>query len=579
VGHWDTSTIPFGDSEIGLPALGTPEQQAIDAELRSVDDAVDALGDLLTAESVHHLVQGNPLRAGATVDALSRGEAPPPEPEVVMTPRAGTGLTHRLLVLLDPDGPAAEGWPTDDTQLRAKLEPALEAWAARLLGPAERVQVRGRFTWDGGETTADATLDVLNVSALDVCAAAVAAAPGGATELELRLLDHFGRNRPKGVPADAAVAVDPARDPSWSADVLSLGELMEAARQARELIAGARPLDARDLALPGEPADPGVDTAELAKRAAAAVQALDDALAALAAGDDPRAALLRASAVGVPGAVPLTTDADALRAPAAAVTQELDRRKAAVAAATDDAAKITAVLGPDWRVLGRVTPAGGDELGAAFAASDELQDGDALAAMTWLERAAHVREGVARLDGALLYAESLGSPERLDLHVAQLPHQPGDRWAALPATDDHPIQGGRLSLVAQASAQPLSAGGVVSGLVVDEWTEVVPAANQVTGLSFHFDQPNSRAPQAILLAVPPTEEGVWSLDALEAVVLETLDLAEVRLADPDALARAGYASAMPGAGHYLPAIYLASSPSDLTVTTDLGRVTAPAPTS
>jgi hypothetical protein len=206
-----------------------------------------------------------------------------------------------------------------------------------------------------------------------------------------------------------------------------------------------------------------------------------------------------------------------------------------------------------------------------------LQGGDPLAAATWLERAAHVREGVARIDGALLYAETLGSPERLSLHVAQLPHRPGDRWAALPATPEHPIEGGRLSLVVQAETVPFSADGLVAGLVVDEWTEVVPAATQVTGLSFHFDQPNSRAPQAILLAVPPTEEGVWKLETLEAVVSETLDLAELRLADPDALARAGSAAAMPGAGHYLPAIYLASSPADETVTTDLGRVTAPAP--
>jgi hypothetical protein len=306
------------------------------------------------------------------------------------------------------------------------------------------------------------------------------------------------------------------------------------------------------------------------------VQALDDARAGLD-GDDLRAGLLRASAVGVPGAVPLTTDPVALRVQAGAVARELDRRKAAVAAAADDAAKLVAALGPDWRVLGRVTPAGDEELRAAFAASDELQGGDPLGALTWLERAAHVRDGATRLDGTFLYAESLAGPEGLDLYVAQLPHRPGDRWVALPATPDHPIEGGRLSLVAFANGRPLSAGSAVAGLVVDEWTEVVPASTQTTGLSFHFDQPNSRAPQAILLAVPPTEEGVWSLDALEAVVLETLDLAEMRLADPDALARAGFAAALPGAGHYLPAIYLASSPADETVTTDLGRVAAPAP--
>ncbi len=132
--RWDDTTIPFGTA--GLPTLSSPEGQAVDAELRAVDDAVDALADLLVAESVHQLVQGNAQRAGATVDALSRGDAQPPDVEVVRTPRAGTAVTHRLLVLADPAATAA-GWPTDATQVRAKVEPALEAWAASVLGPAE----------------------------------------------------------------------------------------------------------------------------------------------------------------------------------------------------------------------------------------------------------------------------------------------------------------------------------------------------------------------------------------------------------------------------------------------------------
>ena len=185
-GRWDTSTIPFGDTQLGLPRLGSPEQQAIDAELAAVDDAVDAVSDLLTAESVHQLVQGNAARAGATVDALSRGEAPPPEPDVVRTERSGVGVTHRLLVVLDPDGPPADGWPTDATQVRALADPALEAWVTRLLGPAARVRVRatyGTAPASGGGAPAgpvgvEMGLDVLGLSALDVCAATVAAAPG-----------------------------------------------------------------------------------------------------------------------------------------------------------------------------------------------------------------------------------------------------------------------------------------------------------------------------------------------------------------------------------------------------------------
>ena len=223
--------------------------------------------------------------------------------------------------------------------------------------------------------------------------------------------------------------------------------------------------------------------------------ALEAARTALAGAGDAGAthdALLLAAAVGVPGAVPLGDDAD-VTAQCASVLQELDRRRAAAAAAKDGAARIAAVLGPDWRVLGRVTPADPAELAVAFGASDELQAGDPHAAATWLTRAAHVREGAGRLDGALMYAEALGSPERLALHVAQLPHRPGDRWAALPSTPDHPIEGGRLSLVAQAAGAPIAEGKPICGLVIDEWTEVVPEATQVTGVGFHFDQPNARA--------------------------------------------------------------------------------------
>ena len=83
--------------------------------------------------------------------------------------------------------------------------------------------------------------------------------------------------------------------------------------------------------------------------------------------------------------------------------------------------------------------------------------------------------------------------------------------------------------------------------------------------------------------MPPTEENVWSLDALEATVLETLELARLRLVDLEALSADGASTMGSGAGslviprpgHFLPATYLAAAPSDRTVTTDLGRVAAP----
>jgi hypothetical protein len=555
---WDDTTIPFGGA--GLPVRTTPEGQAVEAELRALDDAVDALADLLMAESVHQVVQGNAQRAGATVDALSRGDAQAPDVEVVRTPRSGTAVTHRLLLLAD--APAGTSWPTDATQVRAKVEPALEAWAANLLGPASRVRIRVR----SGTTLSTSDLSVLKLSALDALALAPAGGPAAATEIEQALIARLG----------GELVSD--RDPAWTADQLSLAEFLELARAVRELLEGARPLDARDLAQPGPTTDPGIDAADLAARAAIATRALADArteLSAALAGGTPdalSAALARAAKLGV------TAPPEAGRA---ALT-ELDRRAAAAAAATTDPARVAAVLGDGFRLLPRVTAAAAAEFVGSLADSATLQVGDPLASVTWLQRAAQVRDGAARLETALMYGEATAGGQPLRLRVAQLPRRAGDRWVGLPATAQQPIGSGRLSLVVQsATGAPPAAGAPVAGLVVDEWTEVVPEPTQVTGLSLHVDQPDARAPQAILLAVAPTEAHLWSLSALEATVLETLELARLRLIDGEALAAVPTTPPPPGPpplqlGQYLPAIYLASAPASDTVTTDLGRVAAPA---
>ena len=102
---WDATTIPFGHTTLVFPAPNSEEFTHLDTQLQALDEMVDAVSDVMVAESVYHVVQGNPLRAGATLDAIATGEMPPPELEVVRTPRTGIGLTHRMLVLfsMSPD--------------------------------------------------------------------------------------------------------------------------------------------------------------------------------------------------------------------------------------------------------------------------------------------------------------------------------------------------------------------------------------------------------------------------------------------------------------------------------------------
>jgi hypothetical protein len=596
-----SNSLDFGAS--GMPPRTGADRDAVVARLEDLVGALDAVGDAVTAESVYQVVQGNHLRAGATLDAVARGEVPPPELEVARTPRSGVGATHRLAVRFSGDATPPAGWTAT---VRALAEPHLNRWAAFLLGDpaATHCEVEYRYETAAGaqQRRRAVALSELDLSALDVVFAALPAEQEQRSEIEQRVVLRALTNRPAGVPADAEVSVslDPAARPAGSE--ASVAEVLELGRAARELFAAGRALEVRDLVLPeeGQAAVATLDTAELSGRADAVSDALDDTLAALpdaaatAATIAPaqvRAGLLDAAGLGVQGAVPLVAtgagaqEREILFVQGRSVAVELERRQAAVAAATtafndplrppptpaEEVAyhltRIREVLGAGFPVLPRFTPAAAQtaELERTFADGDALQDGDPFAAVTWLERAARVRAGVRRLESVLLYGAATGR-RRIELSVGQLPYEPGDRWIGLPLAAGSAPRAGRLSLVVH-EPEPIESGDPLAGLFVDDWVEVFPAGSHTTAVSFHFDAAGAEPPQAMLLAVPPDpQQTEWTLDTLEAIVLETLELAKLRMVDPDALV---------AAGQFLPALYFARNADGDTVATDFTRAAAP----
>ena len=52
------------------------------------------------------------------------------------------------------------------------------------------------------------------------------------------------------------------------------------------------------------------------------------------------------------------------------------------------------------------------------------------------------------------------------------------------------------------------------GLLIDDWTEVIPVKDETTGIAFNYNQPNAMPPQAFALAVPP--KITWSLGLARA---------------------------------------------------------------
>ena len=56
----------------------------------------------------------------------------------------------------------------------------------------------------------------------------------------------------------------------------------------------------------------------------------------------------------------------------------------------------------------------------------------------------------------------------------------------------------------------------------------ISSRTELAGLSFHYNQPDARAPHAILVAVPPDASKPWTAEMLLHVLGETFDLARIR---------------------------------------------------
>ncbi|MFI0366923.1 hypothetical protein ACH35V_03535 [Actinomadura sp. 1N219] len=452
---------------------GLGDEGEVAPHLGDLVDALDAVGDLVLAESVHHLIGGNALRAGMAADTLGQGRDVPDRFEVLTTPHRGRAITQRLAVAL-PDVPApAPGWPADDL---TALEPRLDAWVSGLLGPATELRLSGTVTETGEEFTQ--TADQLGMGALALILDASSADQPRLTRKGTRRLHGEG----------------------WAG-------LRELAVRLRTLLASAQPLAPAHL-LPPDAAPVPVDLGELRDR----VTAYRDAV--VAAGGDPE----RLAALGV-------TAAD----PAAAAA-----RLGTVLAGTPGEDWLRMVTDALSALLGARLPLAPRLTGVAIGPRPAGATGSAIGA--WLGRYATVRPAARAWHETLLLTGGAA-----DHTAAQEPMRTAaDPWiGGTFDPDDRPPAQWHLAC---HLPEPIGAGEPLAGIVLDEWTETLPGSDgaiggagtrphELTGVAFPFDRPDAKAPQAVLLAVPPDPERGWTADVLALAVHDTLELAKMRAVD------------------------------------------------
>jgi hypothetical protein len=184
----------------------------------------------------------------------------------------------------------------------------------------------------------------------------------------------------------------------------------------------------------------------------------------------------------------------------------------------------------------------------------------------WLHGISLVRKDMHTVEMLRLMHDSLNTIP-LKLEPIQLPYIANDSWfgAEFPEST-HPVHD-TLSMVL-INPQEFSATRAQCGLLIDSWVESIPNREEVTGISFNYNQPNSQPPQSILLAVSPTLTGAWSWDDLVATVLDTFKRAEMRAIEPEHIEK------IPGLGALLPATIGEFSTTRNSISLDLSLIVA-----
>ena len=338
-------------------------------------------------------------------------------------------------------------------------------------------------------------------------------------------------------PDDYRNAVIDARD-DFEAKLDDLRAVAPAATTVTALfatVAGLLPLSAFDTV--------GLDLAPAEDRAVDLCRYLRDRVAAVVAEADHR----------IGGATQALADADAAPPGQAQIT-----------AAT---AAVKALLGEDALVVPEFTllPAQGAEWAAAMAWSRtgnltaHLAADHVFPVDDWLHGVARVRDKVRCWEQLALLSSVVGQAEP-ELWPVQLPHA-NEPWFALELPAGVSVPGDRLLYTAHYPVA-FDPSAAQCGLLLDEWVETIPEDSVTTGVTFHYDRPDSEPPQAMLLAVPPAPGVPWRWDDLVQTLHDTLELARLRAVEPDQVATTPY-------GGFLPATVMSATVRGVSISANL----------
>ena len=181
----------------------------------------------------------------------------------------------------------------------------------------------------------------------------------------------------------------------------------------------------------------------------------------------------------------------------------------------------------------------------------------------WMHGVARVRPKIHDLENVMLLAAAFGTAEPV-LEPLQFPYNFAEPWLALelPAGFDVAATGDHVLYTAIYPSAFDKTDAAFGGLLIEEWTEIIPGKSETAALAFHYDRPSHEPPQTMLLVTPAGLGDKWVWDDLRATIPDTFELAKRRVVEPRQIAERLIA-------RFLPATLMAFTTQAVSISSEL----------
>ncbi|MDO7174144.1 hypothetical protein [Mariniflexile sp. AS56] len=567
-----------------IPSTNNQEKNII-IELKKLDETLDAVNDLMVAESVFQMVVGSPDGSSAALKVMNESGDINQMPEIVDIPRKGTSITHRVGIQI-PIVNRKGAWTTNSATARSKFNSSINNWLKSQLPAPDKICVRVDI--NEGEKVEEVSMTDIQMEAIDFVFSLGSEATNPQNgEIPIRVKHFLVKNDTSVSHLDKLTVL--FNDNNFrSSTKICLFEILPLVKSLYKILISSKYVLPEDLIEQSKFANQDDDNGTLNNRHLQGC--LDDLInknvndsiirikgeLSLAISDlAPIISeeqnisktdyetyirlcqkLLDASAYNLHTAIPSLEigftfqTRDYWVQQVSSVLSELEKKQSKASSMlasvpTSDESGGRAVFEklksvaevlfgrqfpvcPRFKILNKI------EFEHALNTDELLEQSDKYGVEDWLLGLSVVRPELHNYQTLVHLRELFNSADKsMSLRPIQLPYIPGgnNRWLGLEILDKENIPLDPLSLVFELPVD-FSPNNEQMALIIHQWTELIPEETIDSGIALNYNGPNNEASQNLLLSIPPVEGEDWQWEHLVDCVNDTLEMAKMRAVEP-----------------------------------------------